>query len=56
MNIVGHRFHSRFAMGHFVDIHPRLAAVATDDEGSLSVEPKLAEYGVFQGCISTIAD
>ena len=31
MNIVGHRFHSRFAMGYFVELHPRLAAVAVDE-------------------------
>ncbi len=31
LNIVGHRFHSRFAMGHFVELHPRLTAVAADE-------------------------
>jgi ectoine hydroxylase-related dioxygenase (phytanoyl-CoA dioxygenase family) len=31
INNVGYRSHSRFAMGYFVDLHPRLAAVAVDD-------------------------
>ena len=30
-NYVGYRFHSRFAMGYFIDLHPRLAALAADE-------------------------
>lgn len=30
MNIVGHRWRSRFAMGAFVEIHPRLTELMTD--------------------------
>jgi hypothetical protein len=29
-NVVGHRFHSQYAMGNFIELHPRLAALATD--------------------------
>jgi Phytanoyl-CoA dioxygenase (PhyH) len=30
INIVGHRFHSHYAMGNFVELHPRLTAMTSD--------------------------